>query len=222
MKKFIYIILVALTLSSCATTLKTNAPTPSPQWITGAYTPEPGKFSIDVPVTIEFSSIKAQVMKEFSSISYSGIDVKILDVSVVGLDNSRIYIGVNLDAKLKKTPFKVKGWIYLIGEPVLDVESQTLTIDRMKLDVDTQQAVANIAGWLLKPIVIYESKNLKLDIRSLVESKKSMFSGYTMEGYGAVHFTIDSLTLNDLVITPTQLIARIKCEGTVDATVDIK
>ena len=222
MKRFIYIIFVALILSSCATTLKTSAPSSPPQWNTGSYTPEPGTFSIDVPVTIEFSSIKAQVMKEFSSISYSGIDVKILDVSVVGLDNSRIYIGVNVDAKLKKTPFKVKGWIYLIGEPVLDVETQTLTIGHLKLDADTQQAVANIAGWLLKPIVVYESKNFKLDIKSIVESKKSLLSGYTMEGYGAVHFTINNLTLNDLVITPTQLIARIKCDGTIDANVDIK
>ena len=223
MKKFILLIAIIVLFASC-TTIKSVAPVPDKQWSTdaGSTPPQIGSFSMDIPVTLEFSSIKNEVMKQYSSQSFSGINLKILDVSVYGLNSSEIVIGLNIDAQKPKTFLKVKGWIYLKGTPNLDVENQILTIDNVEIDIKTKQAILNVAGWLVQPIVSHQIEKFKFNLGELVASKKNMFAHYTMDGYGALNLNINNFSLYDLYITPDELIARIKIEGTIGVTVDVK
>jgi hypothetical protein len=241
MKKIMLFLLV-LFLSSCVTTLKPPAPVQDATWktatiagadvtmvqtpmstsMTGAPVSTSGTFSIDMPISIDFSVLKNLLLKKYSTETFSGIDLKILDATIYGINDNELVIGLNIDAKKQKSKLEVKGWVYLRGIPDIDVDTQILTVKNVKLDAKTQQHLVNFAVWLASPIVSYEAKKFSFDLGKIVDSKKNMFSDYSMAGYGNLNLIISKFSLYGFDISPTTLIARIAIEGTVSVVVNIK
>lgn len=113
-------------------------------------------FSLNIPVKAEYTNITKTLNDEFVGqvLEFEGHTVELLKFSVFGGKEGQLVVGARAAFKSEGDYFSTKGWVYLLGDPSYDEESQTLSIRNLDYDVQTRSALLNALTWAANPFVL--------------------------------------------------------------------
>lgn len=186
--------------------------------------PKPGDFEILMPAIMDYETLERTLAE--------GIVGKSLDKNI-SIVIKKISIRPYAKMLLLETAVAVeadylsgtaaKGTLYVIAEPKLDAEAQTITLENVRLDIDSQNVLFSVAGKAAEPLLLGAvSKHLPFDLgpkleelRNEAEDAISALSSKNVSVTGKVR----GVRITRLDVGPEHLRLVLTGEGEVRATV---
>lgn len=113
-------------------------------------------FSLNIPLTAEYESMAKVLDDELVGevLDFDGHTVEFLKFSVFGGKSGQLVVGARASFKSEGDYISTKGWVYLLGDPSYDEETQALSIENLEYDVHTRSVLVNTLTWAASPFVI--------------------------------------------------------------------
>lgn len=133
--------------------------------------PKPGSFKIVMPTIIDYETLERRLAEEVVGKSVGkniSIAVRAIRVHPHG-EKLLLETRVAVEAKILSGT-EAKGSLYVIAEPKLDAETQTITLENAALDIDSQNVLFSMAGKAAEPLLLKAvSKRLPFDLGPKLE-----------------------------------------------------
>ncbi len=149
---------------------KTQPECPFPQTLL-LEKPKPGGFEIVMPAIIDYETLERTLAEEVVGKSLgNNISIVIKGISIrpyakMLLLETTVAVEANY---LSGTA--TKGTLYVIAEPKLDAKAQTITLENVRLDIDSQNVLFSMAGKAAEPLLLEAvSKRLPFDLGPKLE-----------------------------------------------------
>ena len=177
--------------------------------------------SLTVPVAVKLSELDEstfEVLGISSRMEVPGGVIEISDLTASG-DNGKLHIGADV---LISTGFfnRIDTKIYLTGTPVFDEEKNTIRVNDLQYDLHTENTLARVSGFLLKPLVLSEfGKRIEFslfdDEAEFLADASSELQKLTEALPEGIHtqLSVESGEISDLQIDDGWLIALVKADG---------
>lgn len=186
--------------------------------------PKPGDFEIVMPAIMDYETLERTLAEEAVGKSLGkNISIVIKEISIrpyakMLLLETEVAVEAN---QLSGTA--AKGTLYVIAEPKLDAKAQTITLENVRLDIDSQNVLFSMAGKVAEPLLLEAvSKRLPFDLgpkleelRSEAENGISALSSENVSVTGKVR----RVRITRLDVGPEHLRLVLTAEGEVRATV---
>lgn len=135
--------------------------TPSPQ--TG--------FSIQLPVRINYSGLREQLIKEQAGrvVSLEQGQLTIQDLRLYTSENALV-LAVRVAASSPHHIFNTRGWVYLVGRPVYDSEKRILYVEDLDFSRQVDNPLIGSASWILQDSLRQRLRSsLQFDLNERIE-----------------------------------------------------
>ncbi len=186
--------------------------------------PKPGGFEIVMPATIDYENLERTLAEEVVGKSLgNNISIVIKGISIRPYAKMLLLettVAVESDY-LSGTA--AKGTLYVIAEPKLDAGAQTITLENIRLDIDSQNVLFSMAGKAAEPLLLEAvSKRLPFDLgpklEELRDEAEGAISALSSENV-SVAGEVNRVRLNRLDVGPEHLRLVLTAEGSVGARV---
>jgi uncharacterized protein YpmS len=179
------------------------------------------QFEINLPIAIDLKEVNKITKQELAGKTFTipslKRDVKIRDIDVIGSGKTLI-IRTNIESK------KIKGYIYILADPLFDDSTRCLKVENLHFDAKTNNVLANKADWLLnsfftksiqKKIVFNLGKNID-DMRSQLE--KSV-SALPLNNRVTLKADIHNFTIQEISFNPGYAFLNVRVSGGLEVNV---
>ncbi len=186
--------------------------------------PKPGSFEIVMPAIIDYETLERTLAEEVVGKSVGkniSIAIKAIRVLPYG---EKILLETEVASEAKMlSGTEVKGVLYVVAEPELDAGTQTITLENVALDIDSQNVLFSMAGKAAEPLLLEAvSKRLPFDLgpkleelRNSAEEAISTLSSENVSVTGKVR----QVRITRLDVGPEHLRLILTAEGRVRARV---
>ena len=186
--------------------------------------PKPGGFEIIMPAIIDYETLDRTLAEEAVGKSLGknvSIAIKAIRIHPYG-ENLLLETEVALEAKILSGT-EAKGTLYVVAEPELDAETQTITLENSALDVDSQNVLFSMAGKAAEPLLLEAvSKRLPFDLGPKLEELRNgaedAILALSSENI-SVTGKVNRVRLTRLDVGPEHLRLVLTAEGEVSARV---
>ncbi len=186
--------------------------------------PKPGSFKIVMPTIIDYETLERRLAEEVVGKSMGkniSIAVKAIRVHPYG-EKLLLETKVAVEAKILSGT-EAKGTLYVIAEPKLDAETQTITLENVALDIDSQNVLFSMAGKAAEPLLLEAiSKRLPFDLgpklEELRDGAEDAILALSSENI-SVTGKVNRMRLTRLDVGPEHLRLVLTAEGRVRARV---
>ena len=186
--------------------------------------PGPEGFSVVLPVKIDYETLGERLAGEIVGKSF-GKSVSIV-VEKIGIrpHGKLLLLETRVAAETDYlSGSRTGGTLYLLAEPRLDTEAQTLALENVKLDVDSRNALFSIAGKLAEPALLDAvSRRVPFDLGPKLEELRGeagdAISALSSDAV-SVSGEVNRVRLTRLDVGPGHLRAVLTAEGRVSAEV---
>jgi len=143
--------------------------------------------------------------------------VKVEDVQLWG-NNDRVVVNSKLSGSFN-------GNIYFIGKPAYNAQKNAIEIKDLDFHVDTKSFLLRSASWIFQGAIKNQMKKameypLGEDIRALKTSLQESLTNYVIQPGVVLNGVVDSLTVENTLVTPTSIRVMLFSKGKVN--VDVK
>lgn len=186
--------------------------------------PEPGDFEIVMPAIIDYETLERTLAEEVVGKSVGkniSITIKAVRIHPYG---EKLLLGTEVAVEAKVlSGTEVKGILYVVAEPELDAETQTITLENVALDVDSQNVLFSMAGKAAEPSLLEAvSKRLPFDLGPKLEELRheteDAISALSSENV-SVTGEVRQVRITRLDVGPEHLRLVLTAEGRVRARV---
>ena len=186
--------------------------------------PELGDFEIVMPAIIDYETLERTFAEEVVGKSVGkniSITIKAVRIHPYG---ERLLLGTEVAVEAKAlSGTEVKGILYVVAEPELDAETQTITLENVALDVDSQNVLFSMAGKAAEPPLLEAvSKRLPFDLGPKLEELRheaeDAISALSSENV-SVTGEVRQVRITRLDVGPEHLRLVLTAEGRVRARV---
>ncbi len=186
--------------------------------------PKPGGFEIVMPAIIDYETLERTLAEEVVGKSVGkniSIAIKAVRVLPYG-ERLLLETEVAVEAKILSGT-EVKGILYVVAEPELDAETQTITLENVALDIDSQNVLFSMAGKAAEPLLLEAvSKRLPFDLgpklEELRDGAEEAISTLSSENV-SVTGKVRQVRITRLDVGPEHLRLVLTAEGRVRARV---
>lgn len=186
--------------------------------------PKPGGFEIVMPAIIDYETLGQTLAEEVVGKSLGKnvpVVIKAIKIRPYG-EQLLLQTKVAVEADLLSDT-EAKGTLYALAEPKLNAEAQTITLENMALETDSQNVLFSMAGKAAEPLLLEAvSKHIPFDlgpkleeIRDGAENTLSALSSENVSVTGKVR----QVRLTRLDVGPEHLRLVLTAEGRVRARV---
>lgn len=181
-------------------------------------------FDVHMPVAIDFASATKQVRAAL------GLDKGPQFYPPVGKPSARVddvevfAIGAEMIVKVRLGG-RYRGWVYLVGKPLYDAATQTLSFPSLDYDVKTKNLLLKVADWVLHSQIREDLRNRAVfSIAAELGAGKEALTQAMNKKVGAVRLSgnISTLDLSWVVADPKRrrFLAHFLASGTLQANLD--
>jgi len=144
--------------------------------------------------------------------------VTVRDIEIAGTKNGLAEIRLNLTGS-------INGKVCVVGKTVYNEKTQTLTIENMDFDIQTQNNFQKAKNWLLRGIIVSKMKpHLKFPLKDTFEEAKTladkMLTGYKLYDGVSLNGRLDSLSIGGVTLTETGFRAIVIARGVLSVGVE--
>lgn len=138
--------------------------------------PKPGDFEIVMPTIINYKTLERTLAEEVVGKSLGkNVSVVIKGIRIRPYGEQLLLetkVAVEADV-LSGT--ETKGTLYVLAEPKLNVEAQTITLENVALETDSQNVLFSMAGKAAEPLLLDTvSRHIPLDLGLKLEELRDM------------------------------------------------
>lgn len=186
--------------------------------------PKPGGFEIVMPAIIDYEMLERTLAEEVVGKSVGkniSITIKAIRIHPYG---EKLLLGTEVAVEAKVlSGTEVKGILYVVAEPELDAETQTITLENVALDIDSQNVLFSMAGKAAEPLLLEAvSKRLPFDLGPKLEELRheteDAISALSSENV-SVTGEVRQVRITRLDVGPEHLRLVLTAEGRVRARV---
>ena len=187
---------------------------------------EPGRniFRIVIPAQVDYETIEKMLSEEIVGKSF-GENVSLVIKAVRIRPHGKLFM-LETDVELGTDLLygrSIRGTLYVLAEPRLDTETQTVVLENLKLETDSQNMLFSIAGEAAEPLLLKAVSsrlpfNLKTKLEELENRTEATLSALSSENV-SVSGKVDRIRLTSLDIGPKYLRVVLEAEGRVSAAV---
>ncbi len=186
--------------------------------------PEPGGFEIVMPAIIDYETLERTLAEEVVGKSVGkniSITIKAVSIHPYG---EKLLLGTEVAVEAKVlSGTEVKGILYVVAEPELDAETQTITLENVALDIDSQNVLFSMAGKAAEPLLLEAvSRRLPFDLgpkfEELRDGAEEAISALSSENV-SVAGKVRQVRITRLDVGPEHLRLVLTAEGMVRARV---
>lgn len=143
--------------------------------------------------------------------------VKVEDIQLWG-NNDRVVVNSKLSGSFN-------GNIYFIGKPAYNAQRNAIEIKDLDFHVDTKSFLLRSASWIFQGAIKNQMKKameypLGEDIRVLKNTLQESLTNYVIQPGVVLNGMVDSLTVENTLVTPTSIRVMLFSKGKVN--VDVK
>jgi len=186
--------------------------------------PKPGSFEIIMPTIIDYETLERTLAEEVVGKSLG----KNISIAIKGI-RIRPYAEMLLleTAVAVETDYlsgtAAKGTLYVVAEPKLDAKAQTITLENITLETDSQNLLFSMAGKAAEPLLLEAvSKRLPFDLgpklEELRDGAEDAILALSSENI-SVTGKVNRVRLTRLDVGPEHLRLVLTAEGRVGARV---
>ena len=188
--------------------------------------PKPGGFEIVMPAIIDYETLERTLAEEVVGKSLgNNISIVIKGIGIRPYAKMLLLettVAVEADY-LSGTA--AKGTLYVIAEPKLDAKAQTITLENVRLDIDSQNVLFSMAGEAAEPLLLEAvSKRLPFDLGPKLEELRNeaekAISALSSEDV-SVSGKVNRVRLVGIDVGPEYLRLVLTAEGRVRARVQV-
>ena len=186
--------------------------------------PKPGDFEIVMPAIMDYETLERTLAEEVVGKSMGkSISAVIKKISIRPYAKMLLLetmVSVETD-RLSGTA--AKGTLYVIAEPKLDAKAQTITLENVRLDINSQNLLFSIAGKAAEPLLLEAvSRRLPFDLGPKLEELRNeaedAISSLSSENV-SVTGNVRRVRITRLDVGPEHLRLVLTAEGRVRARV---
>ena len=186
--------------------------------------PKPGGFEIVMPAIIDYETLERTLTEEVVGKSFGknvSVLIKALRVRPYG-EGLLLETTVAVETDLLSGT-GTKGTLYVLAEPKLNAKEQTITLENVKLDVDSQNVLFSMAGKAAEPLLLDAvSRQIPFDLgpklKELRDGAQDAFSALSSENV-SVTGKVRRVRITRLDVGPENLRLVLTAEGRARATV---
>ena len=181
-------------------------------------------FRIAMPAQVDYETIEKMLAAEIVGKSFGeNVSVVIKSIRIRPYGNLFMLettVEVGTDYLSGKS---MRGTLYVLAEPRLDTETQTVFLENLELETDSQNVLFSIAGKAAEPLLLKAiSKrlpfNLKTKLVELENSTEAAISALSSENV-SVSGKVDRIRMTRLDVGPKYLRVVLEAEGRAAAVV---
>lgn len=185
---------------------------------------KPGGFEIVMPAIIDYETLEQTLTEEVVGKSLGkniSIVIKRISISPYG---ERLLLGTTVTVESDHLSGEAaKGTLYVIAEPKLNSGAQTITLENVALDVDSQNVLFSMAGVAAEPLLLKAvSKRLPIDLGPKLEELRGgaedAISALSSDNV-SVTGKVNRVRLSRLDVGPEHLRLVLTAKGEVSAEV---
>ena len=189
--------------------------------------PKPGGFEIVMPAIIDYETLERTLAEEVVGKSLGknvSVLIKAIRVRPYG-EGLLLETKVSVEADILSGT-EARGTLYVLAEPKLNAKAQTITLENVKLDVDSQNVLFSMAGKAAEPLLLEAvSRRIPFDLgpklkelRDGAENALSALSALSSENV-SVTGKVRRVRITRLDVGPEHLRLVLTAEGRARATV---
>ena len=184
--------------------------------------PKPGGFEIIIPAIIDYETLERVLAEEIVGKSF-GKNVSVL-IKAIGVrphgEGLPLETKVAMEADILSGTV-ARGTLYVLAEPKLNAKEQTITLENVKLETDSQNVVFSMAGKAAEPLLLDAvSRRIPFDLgpklKELRDGSKNAISVLSSENV-SVTGKVSRVSLTRLDVGPEHLRLVLTAEGRVRA-----
>lgn len=177
-----------------------------------------------MPAIIDYETLERTLAEEVVGKSVGkniSITIKAIRIHPYG---EKLLLGTEVAVEAKAlSGTEVKGILYVVAEPELDAETQTITLENVALDIDSQNVLFSMAGKAAEPLLLEAvSKRLPFDLGPKLEELRheaeDAISALSSENV-SVTGEVRQVRITRLDVGPEHLRLVLTAEGRVRARV---
>ena len=176
-------------------------------------------FDILADAAASYDSLSSILTSAFKDqiISIKGKDIVVRNLRVVGTQSGKLVLRMEFEG------FR-QGKIYLICRPIMDLETQVLSLEDVDFELKTKALLLKSAGWLLgnriKSTIMEKSQiDMSSNLNRLLSTLESKLNGEVYPGV-YVNTRLDLLRINNIFLGPKRLYVRTNITGNVNVDIN--
>ena len=176
-------------------------------------------FEIMADVAARYDSLTSILTRAFKDhvISVKGKRVVVRNIKIMGSQSNKLILRLNFDG------FR-KGTLYLVGRPVMNLETQVLSLTEVDFDIKTKALLLKSAEWLLGNKIKNEiEQEAKIDmsekLNSLRNTLEDKLNGELVSGIN-IKSRFDELRVSDVLLSDTHLYVRANLTGSLTVGIE--
>lgn len=187
--------------------------------------PKPGGFEIVMPTLIDYETLGRMLAEEVVGKSF-GKKVSVLIRAIrIRPHGEDLLLETKVAAEADiLSGTEARGTLYLLAEPKLNVKAQAVTLENVKLDVDSQNVLFSMAGKAAEPLLLDAiSRHIPFELgprlKEFKDSSESAISAISSESI-SVTGKVHQVRLTRLDVGPEHLRLVLTAEGRLRARVE--
>ena len=186
--------------------------------------PKPGGFEIVMPALLDYKTLERTLAEEVVGKSLGenvSVVIKAIRVRPHG-EGLLLETKVSVEADILSGT-EARGTLYVLAEPKLNAKAQTITLENVKLDVDSQNVLFSMAGKAAEPLLLEAvSRRIPFDLgpklKELRDGAENALSALSSENV-SVTGKVRRVRITRLDVGPEHLRLVLTAEGRARATV---
>ena len=186
--------------------------------------PKPGGFEIVMPAIIDYKTLERTLAEEVVGKSLGenvSVVIKAIRVRPYG-EGLLLETKVSVEADILSGT-EARGTLYVLAEPKLNAKAQTITLENVKLETDSQNVLFSMAGKAAEPLLLDAvSRQIPFDLdpelEKLRDRAENTFSALSSENV-SVTGKVRRVRITRLDVGPEHLRLVLTAEGRARATV---
>lgn len=141
-------------------------------------------FALNFPVRVNYDRITDTLNDKFigERIDLDGHAVEFKKFSIFGGAKGQLVVGARILFDGEGDFFDTQGWVYMLGDPSYDKETQTVSIKNLDYDVQTRNTLINALTWAANPFVIKKIQSeLEYSLTKDLEKLKAQAEQYKQQ-----------------------------------------
>jgi len=200
-----------------------DKPEPLPEAKLPDFAPPPDRdssFAVNLYSEISFESATQMSREMFlgKTLKSGRQSVTVRDIEIGGSKNGLAEVRLNLSGS-------INGKVCVTGKAVYNEKTQTLTIENMDFDIQTNSSFQKAKNWLLRGIIIAKMKpHLKFPMKEVFDEAKVLadktLTGYKLYEGISLNGRLDSLSIGGVELTETGFRVVVVVKGVVSVGVE--
>ena len=186
--------------------------------------PKPGGFEIVMPALIDYKTLERMLAEETAGKSFGknvSIAIKAIRIRPHGerlLLETKVAVGADLISDAE-----ARGTLYILAEPKLNAKAQTIGLEDVALETDSQNVLLSMAGEAAESLLLEAvSKRIPFDLgpklKELKDRTENTFSALSSE-HVSVTGKVERVRITRLDVGPEHLRLVLTAEGRMRARV---